>query len=200
MLTLSREHLGNDPLRMLNAWLDDARAAQPGEELTFTLATVDDTGAPDARLVVIRTSDERGLTFYNDTRSPKGRQLASEPRAALVAYWPALSRQVRVRGEVSVLSSADSDAAFSTRERRSQLGYWSNEQSVAIADRAALERQLDDTIARFEGRQIPRPAHWAVYRLVPESIEFWQRGERHLHDRIACSLVDGAWHAERLQP
>jgi pyridoxamine 5'-phosphate oxidase len=199
-MMLTREQLGDDPLHALTAWLADARAAQPGHELTFTLATVDETGAPDARLVVIRASDERGLTFYNDTRSPKGRQLAAEPRAALVAYWPALSRQVRVRGTVSVLSAEENDAAFSTRERRSRIGYWSNEQSVAIADRAALDRQLDDTIARFDGQDVPRPEHWAVYRLAPESIEFWQSGERHLHDRICYTLMGGAWRAERLQP
>lgn len=199
-MRLSRAQLGIDPVRALNSWIDDARETSTGGELAFTLATVDETGAPDARLVVVRTNDERGLTFYNDTRSPKGHHLVAEPRAALVAYWAAPARQVRVRGKVHILPAAESDAAFSTRPRRSQIGYWSSEQSEMIADRAALERRLDEVIVRFEGQEVPRPEHWVVYRLRPEYIEFWQSGERHLHDRIAYTLVDERWHAERLQP
>lgn len=199
-MSLSRAQLGTDPRLALNAWIDDARAAGLGEEPVFTLATVDEAGAPDARLIVIRTSDERGLTFYNDIRSPKGHQLADQPRAALVAYWPVLARQVRIRGKVDILPAAESDAAFSTRPRRSKIGYWSNEQSAQIADRAALEEQLDQVITRFGDQDVPRPEHWAVYRLRPEYIEFWQSGERHLHDRIAYTLVDERWSAERLQP
>jgi len=199
-MKLTKGQLGTDPVRALNHWIDEAVSAGGDEAMTFTLATVDDTGAPDARVVIIRTSDDDGLTFYSDTRSAKGAQLSAEPRAALVRYWPALKRQVRVRGKVEVLPSSDIDAAFVSRERRSQLGYWSNEQSAAIADRAALERQLDEVIARFEGQDVPRPEHWVVYRIRPEYIEFWQSGERHLHDRIAFTLRDGSWQSERLQP
>lgn len=199
-MSLSRAKLGIDPRLALNTWIDDGREAGSAEEPVFILATADEDGAPDARVIVIRTSDERGLTFYNDIRSPKGRQLAAQPRATLVAYWPELARQVRIRGQVDVLSAAESDAAFSTRPRRSQIGYWSNEQSAQIADRAALEEKLDQVIARFEDQEVPRPEHWAVYRFRPEYIEFWQSGERHLHDRIAYTLVDEMWSAERLQP
>lgn len=199
-MRLSRTQLGADPIRTLNAWIRDAREAGLGDEPVFTLATVTGTGAPDARLVVVRTSDERGLTFYNDTRSPKGRQLAFEPRAAMVTYWSEFARQVRVRGKVDIASAVESDIAFATRQQRSQIGYWSNEQSAVIADRAALEQQLDETIAQFEGQEIPRPEHWVMYRFQPEYIEFWQSGARHLHDRIAYTLNDGGWRAERLQP
>lgn len=199
-MNLSRAKLGTDPRLALNVWIDEARAAGLGEEPVCTLATIDETGAPDARLITIRTSDERGLTFYNDIRSPKGRQVAAQPRAALVAYWSVLARQVRIRGKVDILTAAESDAAFSMRPRRSQIGYWSNEQSAQIADRAALEEQLDQAIARFGDQNIPRPEHWAVHCLRPEYIEFWQSGERHLHDRIAYTLIDERWSAERLQP
>lgn len=199
-MSLSRTQLGTDPVRALNGWILDAEEAGLGAEPVFNLATVDDTGAPDARLVVVRTSDERGMTFYNDTRSPKGRHLSTEPRAALVAYWSTLARQVRVRGKVEIAPAAESETAFSSRERRSQIGYWSNEQSAIVTDRASLEHQLDETVERFEGQVVPRPAHWAVYRLRPKYIEFWQSGDRRLHDRIAYTLIDGTWQAERLQP
>lgn len=199
-MRLSRTQLGTDPMRALNGWILDARESGLGDEPVFTLATVDAAGAPDARLVVVRTSDVHGLTFYTDTRSPKGRHLSTEPRAALVAYWSTFARQVRLRGKASIAPESESGGAFSTRGRRSQIGYWSNEQSAIVADRASLERQLDETIERFEGEEVPRPAHWVVYRLRPEYIEFWQSGDRRLHDRIAYTLVDGTWHAERLQP
>lgn len=200
-MTLTREQLGLDPLRALRAWLDEARERGLGEELVVTLATVDETGAPDARIVVVRTADERGLTYYADTRSPKGRHVARDPRATIVVYWPELARQVRIRGEVVIASAAESDAAFASRERRSQIGYWTSEQSAPIADRAALVSRQDTVAARFETEELTRPEHWVVYRLRPHYVEFWQSGERHLHDRIAYTRAnDDVWYAERLQP
>lgn len=199
-MALSKEELGPDPVVALQRWATEARDARLGDEPVVTLATVDQAGAPDARLVVIRSIDEDGLTFYNDTRSPKGRQLAANPRAAMVAYWEALGRQVRLRGAVTILSPSASDAAFRSRERRSQLGYWANEQSAPIPDRAALEDRLDEVTRRFDTQNLTRPEHWVVYALHPESIEFWQAGARHLHDRLRYRLIGESWHVERLQP
>lgn len=200
-MTLSREDLGPDPLRALRRWFDEARQAGLGEEFAVTLATVDETGAPDARPVVVRTLDDDGLTYYADTRSPKGRHVARDPRATVSHVWPQLSRHVRVKGRVEIAPEAEADAAFASRERRSQIGYWANAQSRPIADRAALEAQQDAVVARFETEALTRPPHWVVYRLRPTYVEFWQSGERHLHDRIAYTRADdGAWRAERLQP
>lgn len=199
-MTLSRSELGPDPIAALQHWIDEARDAQLGDEPVVTLATADHSGAPDARLVVMRSISEDGLTFYNDSRSPKGQQLAEEPRAAMLAYWEALGRQVRVRGKVEVLAPDMSDAAFGSRERRSQIGYWANEQSAPISDRTALEKNFDTVTNRFEGKNLPRPDHWVLCSLRPGSIEFWQSGDRHLHDRIAYTIVNGKWQAERLQP
>lgn len=199
-MTLSRSELGPDPIAALRQWVADARDSRLGDEPVVTLATIDHMGAPDARLVVVRSIGQEGITFYNDARSPKGRQLAKEPRAAMVAYWEALGRQVRVRGNVTILAPGVSDVAFHSRERRSQIGYWVNEQSAPIRDRAALEKNLDDGTRKLNDKELTRPDYWVVYSLRPEFIEFWQAGDRHLHDRIKYTLVNEDWHAERLQP
>lgn len=200
-MTLSHDDLGPDPLRALQRWFVDAREQGLGEEFPFTLATVDEAGAPDARPVIVRAVDDEGLTYYADTRSPKGRHVARDPRAAMSYFWPGLKRHVRVRGHVVVAPRPESDAAFASRERRSQIGYWTSHQSRPVADRAALEAQQDATVARFEHEELTRPEHWVVYRLQPDYVEFWQSGERHLHDRIAYTRTgEGGWRAERLQP
>lgn len=199
-MALSQSELGPEPITALKRWVVEARDAGLGDEPVVTLSTVDQTGAPDARLVVVREISERGLTFYNDSRSPKGRQLAAEPRAAMVASWMALGRQVRLQGVVTPLPPSVSDAAFASRERRSQIGYWTSEQSSPIRDRAELEKKLDEATHRFEGKDLERPEYWCVYSLAPSAIEFWQSGDRHLHDRIRYTMVDADWQIERLQP
>lgn len=197
---LSRQLLGPDPVDALVGWIEDAREAGLGEEPAFTLATVDESGAPDARVLMVREVTHEGLTFYADGRSPKCVQLEANPRAAMSAYWPEFKRHVRVRGDVCRVPDAESDRAFASRTERSQLGYWTNHQSEPIADRAALERQQDETAQKFAGTELQRPLYWGVYRLAPVLIEFWQAGEHHLHDRIVYTLTDGIWQTERLQP
>lgn len=118
----------------------------------------------------------------------------------MAAWWAALGRQVRLRGVVTILPPDESDAAFHSRERRSQIGYWVNEQSAPIRDRAGLEEKLDEVTRDFDGKELTRPEHWVVYSLRPDSIEFWQSGERHLHDRLKYQLIDEEWRVERLQP
>lgn len=200
MQLLSEDSVAHSPLEELTAWLDDARRKGVAEHLDVALATVDEQGHPDARVVVVRDIDERGLTFLSDNRSRKGRQLASQPRAAMSAYWPALRRHVRVRGTVALLPAAVSDEVFRSRPRRSQIGYWANRQSEPIADRAALEDQLHATRRRFEDVDLEGPDHWQVYTLQPDFVEFWQSGAMHLHDRIAYTRVGAGWTIERLQP
>lgn len=199
-MKLSRTQVGTDPVRALQAWSADAQAQAVGGCDEYTLATADAMGAPDARVVVIRSIAEDGLTFYSDTRSRKAEQLRDQSRAALVGFWPELSRQVRLRGSVEIAPSHISDRAYESRARRSQIGYWSNVQSAPIEGRAALERQLDETLARFGDRRPPRPVHWVVYRFIPDFIEFWQAGERHLHDRIGYTRITDGWEAQRFQP
>ena len=200
-LRLTRDQLGPDPLRALAGWLEEARDAGLGGEPVGTLGTVDEAGAPDARIVVVRAFDARGLAFHSDARSPKGRHVAHDPRASLVLHWPELTRQVRIRGEMRIAPGAESDAAFGARARAAQIGFWAHAQSEPIGALSALEEQLDRTIARFDTEPVTRPPHWVVYRLAPRFVEFWQSGERHLHDRFAYSLSDdGSWVAVRLQP
>ncbi|WP_127127316.1 pyridoxal 5'-phosphate synthase [Georgenia sp. SYP-B2076] len=197
---LSKNSVAADPLVQLVDWLAEARRARVTDALEVTLATVDERGDADARVVVVREIGDHGLTFYSDTRSRKGVQLATGGRAAMVAYWPGMSRQVRLRGEVMVLPAAVSEAAFASRARGARIGYWANHQSQPIADRGALVAQLEAAVHRFEGRDVPRPDHFVVWALRPDFVEFWQRGDLHLHDRVAYTRVADRWQTERLQP
>jgi len=206
--TLAPEDVAEGPLQLARAWLDAAIAAELPEPTAVTLATADPDGTPDARVVLLRGLDDRGAVWFTNRRSAKGRQLGSLPSAALVAFWPELERQVRLRGPVTPLSEAESDVYFASRPRGSQVGAWASEQSEPVADRSTLERQVAAVEARFAGREVPRPPHWGGYRLTPEVVEFWQGRASRLHDRIRCTLLSGEapahdpvrWRIERLQP
>ena len=205
---LGDEDLAEGPLRVVRRWLDEAIAAGLPEPTAVTLATVDADGQPDARVVLLRGLDDGGAVWFTNRRSAKGRQLALLPTAALVAFWPQLERQVRLRGPVAPLSEVASDVYFASRPRGSQLGAWSSAQSEPVADRATLERRVDEVEARFAGREVPRPPHWGGYLLTPYVVEFWQGRASRLHDRIRCTLLPGEgpthdparWQSERLQP
>lgn len=197
---LSKSSVAADPVVQLHSWVEDARRVGAADALEAVLATVDANGDPDARVVIVREIGEHGLTFYSDTRSRKAVQLLVGGRGAMVAYWPALGRQVRLRGAIKILPDDVIDAAFAARPRRSQIGYWANHQSSPISDRAALVAQLAKTERRFEGRALPRPEHFAVWALRPDFVEFWQSGEQHLHDRLAYVWTGDRWKIERLQP
>ena len=205
---LETADVADGPLQAVRRWLDEAVAAELPEPTAVTLATVDADGRADARIVLLRGLDDRGAIWYTNRRSAKGRQLARVARAALVAFWPQLERQVRLQGPVAPLSDAESDAYFASRPRGSQLGAWASEQSEPVADRAALERQVAEVEARFAGSDVPRPPHWGGYLLSPEVIELWQGRPSRLHDRLRCTWVAGdrprrdpsGWRVERLQP
>jgi pyridoxamine 5'-phosphate oxidase len=181
-------------------WLHDAHLAAIEQPETMCLATVDEDGAPSARMVLLRGIDERGLVFYTNAESRKGRALLAHPRAALVFHWQPLGRQLRVEGPVSFVSEQEADAYFASRERPSQLGAWASDQSRVIASRDQLMARYAAAAQRYEGRSVDRPPQWRGYRVAPEVVEFWEHGAHRLHDRARHSLVGGRWLVERLAP
>ncbi len=197
---LSEGDLADDPVEQLRTWLDQARDAYPEEFTSMTLATADREGRPSARVVLLKGLDERGLVFYTNYDSRKGRDLAENPRAALVFYWPALDRQVRIEGTVEKASREESEAYFLSRPLGSRLGAWASPQSRPIAGRGELEQRLREAGERF-GEEVPLPEDWGGYRVRPETVEFWQGRPSRLHDRLRYSLhPDGGWKVERLAP
>jgi pyridoxamine 5'-phosphate oxidase len=199
MPPLRRADLAPDPIAQFGAWFADAERQAPLPEAN-TLATADEAGAPDARMVLLKGYDERGFRFFTNEDSVKGRQLELRPRAALIAYWRELDRQVRVRGGVERLPAEESDAYFANRSRDSQLGAWASPQSQPLADREELDRRVAELSDRFGAGEVPRPEHWGGYLVAPLEIEFWQGQVGRLHDRFLY-LRDGAgWRIERLAP
>jgi pyridoxamine 5'-phosphate oxidase len=197
---LAEGDLDADPIRQFLRWFDDAVAAGIPEPHAMTLATVTADGAPSARMVLMKGVDARGFTFFTNYRSQKGRELAENPRAALVFRWLPLQRQVRVIGTVTKTSRAESVEYFATRPLDSQLGAWASAQSEPVASRAVLEQQLAEAAARFEGGEVPLPPWWGGYRVRPLAIELWQARIGRLHDRVRYERVGRRWRMERLQP
>jgi pyridoxamine 5'-phosphate oxidase len=167
----------------------------------MTVATSTRSGEPSARMVLLRGVDERGFGFFTNYDSEKGRELAENPRAALVIYWPKLGRQVRVAGPVVTQSAEESTAYFHNRPLASQLSAWASPQSQVIPNRTILEDSVGALSKRYEGGPVPLPPNWGGYRVVPQSIEFWQHRENRLHDRIRYTpQPQGGWRIERLAP
>ena len=196
---LARADLRADPLDQFALWFERALAEVPLAE-AMTLATVDMSGHPDARMVLLKGFGPAGFRFFTSYESAKGAQLGGAPYAALVVYWRELDRQVRARGPVERLSAEDSDAYFGTRPRDSQLGAWASPQSHAISSRGELDNLVDDVSERFGEGTIPRPPHWGGYVLHPETVEFWQGHVGRLHDRFLYTDRGDGWSIERLGP
>jgi pyridoxamine 5'-phosphate oxidase len=189
------------PLELVRAWYEAAVAAGIPEPNAMALATATPAGVPSVRFVLLKGIGDRGLEFFTNYESRKGGELAANPRAAAALYWQPLHRQVRVEGPVEVLAGEESDAYFATRSRGSRIGAWASLQSRAIPDRAWLDARAAEAEARFPGDEVPRPAYWGGYRLIPETIELWQGRPDRLHDRELWRRGDdGAWQAERLSP
>jgi pyridoxamine 5'-phosphate oxidase len=190
-----------DPLRQFAVWYEDARRADLRLPEAVALATAALGGAPSVRMVLLKGFDERGFVFYSGYESRKGRELEENPRGALCFYWDPLGRQVRIEGAVEPVAQAESEAYFRTRPRGSQISAWASAQSQPTASRSALEAAAREVEDRFEGRDVPLPARWGGYRLVPETYEFWQHRDDRLHDRLLYRrAASGAWTLSRLAP
>lgn len=189
-----------DPFSLFTAWLGDAEQSEPADPNAMALATIDQAGMPDVRMVLLKGHGEDGFVFYTNLKSAKGRALIANPKAALCFHWKSLSRQVRVRGTAKAVTPAEADRYFASRARESRLGAVASRQSEVLASRAVLET-LVAALAEKYPSDVPRPPHWSGFRLMPTEIEFWQAGAFRLHDRIRfLRLQSGDWAKERLYP
>ena len=189
-----------DPLRQFAAWFEAARAEGLRLPEAMAVATATPEGAPSARMVLLKEFDERGFVFYTGYESRKGRELSRNPRAALLFYWEALGRQVRIEGSVDRVSSGESRAYFSSRPLASRLSAAASRQSETVTSRAALEAKVAELAVRFASGDVPLPASWGGYRVAPASYEFWEHRDDRLHDRLRYVREEHGWRIERLQP
>jgi pyridoxamine 5'-phosphate oxidase len=192
----------DEPLGLFAAWLKDATTSEPRDPTAMTLATVDADGLPNARMVLLKGTDERGFVFYTNMDSQKGRELDAHPKAALVFHWKSLNRQVRVRGAVERVSDAEADAYFATRPKQAQIGAWASKQSAPLERRLAFEKAVARYAVKYAISEVPRPPYWSGYRIVPLRIEFWHDRPFRLHDRIEFQResLSAPWSKTRLYP
>jgi pyridoxamine 5'-phosphate oxidase len=190
-----------NPFRQFARWYADALAAKVAALDAITLATSTPGGSPSARMVLLKGADERGFVFYSNYESQKAQELAQNPRAALVLYWPEQHRQVRLTGRVDRTSHEESERYFHSRPRDSQISAAASHQSAVLPSRVALERRVAELEAELAGQPVPLPAFWGGYRLAPETFEFWQGRPNRLHDRLRYTRQpNGSWQIERLSP
>lgn len=200
LASLDESVAGDDPLVFFQKWFSEAENASAEEVNAMTLATVDASSKPHARIVLLKGLDDRGFTFFTNYLSSKAQEIAANNHAALVFFWKELERQVRIEGVIERVSTEESDQYFHSRPAGSRLGAWASPQSQVIKNREELEKLTISYQEKFEGKDIPRPEHWGGYRLVPNYIEFWQGRSSRLHDRIAFTKTGNSWSKSRLAP
>ena len=189
-----------DPFAQFAEWLRLATQSGIPEPTAMAVATADASGRPNVRMLLLKGVDERGFVFYTNLGSPKAAELAANPRAALCFYWNQIGRQVRVAGPVERVTDTEADAYFATRPRLSQIGAWASHQSQPMTDRFELERNCAAEALRFGLGAVPRPPGWSGYRVVPETIEFWQEKPFRLHERVRFTRTAGVWATQRIFP
>jgi pyridoxamine 5'-phosphate oxidase len=191
----------SEPFALFESWFKEAKEKEPNDPNGMALATADESCAPDVRMVLLKGVDS-GFVFYSNAESAKGRQLAANPRAAIVMHWKSLRRQVRVRGGIEPVADAEADAYFQSRDRGARLGAWASQQSRPLPDRLALEKRIAEFAARFGLGEVPRPDYWRGWRLVPLAIEFWRDRPFRLHDRLVFTREgpQSPWAKQRLYP
>jgi pyridoxamine 5'-phosphate oxidase len=192
----------DDPFALFARWFDEAKAAELNDPNAMAIATVDEGGLPDVRMVLMKGFDDAGFVFYTNTLSAKGRQLDHAGKAALLFHWKSLRRQVRARGTIARVTDAEADAYFASRPRDSRIGAWASEQSQPMEGRFALEKRVAEFALKFGIGEVPRPPHWTGYRLTPTSMEFWRDKPFRLHERLAFRRTDAAdsWATSYLYP
>lgn len=198
--SLSESEVHADPVEQFRVWFEQALQADDAEANAMSLATVNSDGRPSNRIVLIKDFDQRGFCWFTNYDSAKGQDLAANPHAALLFFWTALERQVRIEGTIEKLSDEENDHYFHSRPLGSRQSANASQQSQPIASRDLLEQQLSEVVSRY-GDQPPRPLHWGGYRLLPDRLEFWQGRSSRLHDRVVYSKdAAGNWQISRLQP
>ena len=196
---LERSDLDPDPLRQFDAWFREARDVVRAPE-AMAIATANRSAVPSVRMVLLKDFDERGFVFYTGYGSRKGRELGENPRAALLFYWDPLGRQVRIEGNVTRVTQAESEEYFRSRPRGAQLAALASRQSEVLAQRGELESRYAQLEGEFDGGDVPLPETWGGYRLAPDAYEFWQHRENRMHDRFRYSRGEDGWGIDRLSP
>lgn len=191
-----------EPFELFAAWLKEAAEREINDPEAMALATVDETGLPNVRMVLLKAASPSGFVFYTNYESAKGRELLGQKKAALCFHWKSLRRQVRVRGTVETVSAEEADAYYSSRPRGSRIGAWASRQSRPLESRFALEKAVAAYTARYAVGDIPRPDHWSGFQLTPVEIEFWHDRPFRLHDRVQFRRAHAAepWTKHRLYP
>ena len=192
--------MASDPFQLFDEWFAEAQASEPNDPSAMALATAGPDGQPHVRMVLLKAHGPDGFVFYTNRQSAKADELRENPRAALLFHWKSLRRQVRFEGEIEGVSDVDADTYFATRGRDSQLGAWASDQSRPLDSRATFEQRFDEMKRRFDGRDVPRPAHWGGYRVIPARMEFWSDRPHRLHERRLFTRAGGGWTEGLLYP